>query len=126
MQGKTLIDGAFCSVACCLYPNIKIAITSKTIPQGQETLNKIKEFLNDSPMLANEIADFGSGKKVDRIVFKNGSTIKIYPVADSGRGGRCHILITDEYFFVDKQKHVVVIIPFQSGKRIAGFTKKPQ
>ena len=126
MQGKTLIDGALCSVACCLYPNIKIAIASKTIPQGQETLNKIKEFLNDSPMLANEIADFGSGKKVDRITFKNGSTIKIYPVGDSGRGGRCHILITDEYFFVDKQKHTEVIIPFQSGKRIAGFTKKPQ
>lgn len=82
--------------------------------------------MSNSPALQNEIEVFPDSNKVTMIKFKNGSTIKIYPVSDTGRGGRCNILIGDEYFFVDRQKFVEVIVPFQSGKRVTGFSKKKQ
>ena len=126
MQGKTLILGSFCAEHGILYPGCKIAVCSKTLDQARETFNKIREFLANSPNLANEIESFPDSKTVNMIKFKNGSTIKIYPVSDNARGGRSHITIVDEYFFCDRQKYVEVIVPFQSGKRITGFSKKKQ
>ena len=81
----------------------KICIASGTRGQSINVLEKIIiELKPNSPELRNEIDEKES--KVNgtdaKIVFKNGSVIKVVTASDSARGNRANILLIDEYRLV--------------------------
>lgn len=89
--GKTYLSAIFCCIKAILWPGSKIIIASGTRGQAVNVLEKIVlELRPNSPELAAEIEDYKINNTEAKIVFKNGSYIKVVTAGDSSRGK--HIL----------------------------------
>ena len=87
--GKTWIAAVFLCIRCILWPNTKAVIVSGTRGQAYNVIEKIiLELRPNSPELAAEIDDkLSKSSNVDgKIVFKNGSYIKVVTAGESARG----------------------------------------
>lgn len=89
--GKTFISAVFLCIRCILWPGTKAVIASGTRGQAINVLEKILlELKQNSPELVAEIDDKQS--KINgtdaKIVFHNGSYIKVVTASDSSRGNR--------------------------------------
>ena len=120
--GKTWLTALFCVVRCILFPKTKICIASSTRTQANEVLSKIADdFMKDygwgSDNLRREISECSIGANKAVINFHNGSWIKVVTAADTGRGNRANILITDEFRMVDKDTIDTVLKRFLSSPR---------
>lgn len=98
--GKTFISAVFLCIRCILWPGTKAVIASGTRGQAINVLEKILlELKQNSPELVAEIDDKQS--KINgtdaKIVFHNGSYIKVVTASDSSRGNRANVLILDEF-----------------------------
>lgn len=125
--GKTFLIAIYCCVRCILYPGTKICIASKTIKQAKEVLNKITtELMPNSSNLRIEISSVVTNSAEAFISFKNGSRIFITTATDTARGGRCHILILDEFRLVKKEIIESVLVPFMRSERHPGYLNKPK
>lgn len=120
--GKTWLTALFCVVRCILFPKTKICIASSTRTQANEVLSKIADdFMKNygwgSDNLRREISECSIGANKAVINFHNGSWIKVVTAADTGRGNRANILITDEFRMVDKDTIDTVLKRFLSSPR---------
>ena len=103
--GKTFLCAVYCVCRAVLYPGTKIAIASGTRSQSINVLEKImNELMPNSPELKMEIDERNSKTTgMDaKVVFKNGSIIKVVTASDNSRGNRAHILLLDEYRMIKK------------------------
>lgn len=124
--GKSYLSAIFCVCRCILYPGTKICIASGTRGQSLNVLEKIDlELKQNSPELRVEIDERQS--KVNgtdaRIVFKNGSFIKVVTAGDSARGSRANILLLDEARMIRKDVIDVVLRKFLTQRRMPHYSK---
>lgn len=124
--GKTYLSAIFCVCRCILYPGTKICIASGTRGQSLNILEKINlELIPNSPELAAEIDEKQS--KVNgtdaRIVFKNGSFIKVVTAGDSARGSRANILLLDEARMIRKEIIDAVLRKFLTQRRMPKYSE---
>lgn len=129
--GKTWLTALFCVVRCILFPKTKICIASSTRTQANEVLSKITDdFMKNygwgSENLRREISYFTVGTNKAVIDFHNGSWIKVITAADTGRGNRANILITDEFRMVDKDTIDTVLKRFLSSPRQPNYLNLPE
>ena len=129
--GKTWLTALFCVVRCILFPKTKICIASSTRTQANEVLSKITDdFMKNygwgSENLRREISYFTVGTNKAVIEFHNGSWIKVITAADTGRGNRANILITDEFRMVDKDTIDTVLKRFLSSPRQPNYLNLPE
>lgn len=129
--GKTWLTALFCVVRCILFPKTKICIASSTRTQANEVLSKItddfmKNYGYGSENLRREISYFTVGTNKAVIEFHNGSWIKVVTAADTGRGNRANILITDEFRMVDKDTIDTVLKRFLSSPRQPNYLNLPE
>lgn len=125
--GKTFLTAIFCVVKCILYPGIKICVASKTLKQAKEVLKKItSELLPNSPNLRLEIKQIMLNSIDAQIEFKNGSIIYVTTATDTARGGRCHILIVDEFRLVKKDVIDMILKPFMRSERSPKYLDKKE
>lgn len=129
--GKTWLTALFCVVRCILFPKTKICIASSTRSQANEVLSKIaddfmKNYQWGSDNLRREILDCSIGANKAVVSFHNGSWIKVVTAADTGRGNRANILITDEFRMVDKDTIDTVLKRFLSSPRQPNYLNLPK
>lgn len=127
--GKSFICAVFCCARCILYPGTKVCIASGTRGQSINVLEKILTELKPlSPELASEINEKETNiNNTDaKIVFRNGSYIKVVTASDSARSNRANLLIIDEYRMV--KKHVVntILRRFLAAPRHPKYLDKPE
>lgn len=95
-MGKSFLIAIFAVARCILYPGTKVVITSGTRGQSVNVLEKIQtELMPVSPNLRNEI-DMNKTKfsgQDAKVMFKNGSFIKVVTASDNARSNRANILI---------------------------------
>ena len=128
---KTWLTALFCVVRCILFPKTKICIASSTRTQANEVLSKItddfmKNYGCGSENLRREISYYTVGTNKAVIEFHNGSWIKVITAADTGRGNRANILITDEFRMVDKDTIDTVLKRFLSSPRQPNYLNLPE
>lgn len=127
--GKTFLCAVFCCIRAILYPGTKICIASGTRGQSVNVLEKIMmELKPNSPELAYEIDEKEtrySGAE-PKVVFKNGSYIKVVTSSDSSRGNRAHVLIIDEFRMVKKDVIDTILKKFLSNPRRPKYMDKPE
>lgn len=119
--GKSYLSAIFCVCRCILYPGTKICIASGTRGQSLNVLEKIElELKQNSPELRAEIDERQSKTNGTdaRIVFKNGSFIKVVTAGDSARGSRANILLLDEARLIRKDVIDVVLKKFLTQSRM--------
>lgn len=127
--GKTFLSAIFCCIRCILYPGTKICIASGTRGQSLNVLEKIMtELKPNSPELAYEIDEKETRTNGNdaKIMFKNGSFIKVVTASDSSRGNRAHILIIDEFRMVKKDIIDTILKKFLSNPRRPKYMDKPE
>lgn len=127
--GKTFLSAVFCCARCVLRPGTKICIASGTRGQAINVLEKIIQELRPlSAELANEIDNketkiTGADAK---IVFRNGSYIKVVTSNDNARGNRANILILDEFRLIKKDVIDTILKKFMSGPRHPKYLDRPE
>ena len=127
--GKTYLCAIFCCIRCVLYPGTKVCIASGTRGQSLNVLEKIMtELKPNSPELAYEIDDKETKTNGNdaKIVFKNGSYIKVVTASDSSRGNRAHVLIIDEFRMVKKDVIDTILKKFLSNPRHPKYMDNPE
>lgn len=127
--GKTFLIAIYCVFRCILYPGTKICIASGTRGQALNVLEKIMlELIPESPELAYEINLKESSDKSSnaKIVFKNGSYIKVVTSSDNARGNRAHILILDEFVLIKKDTIDTILKNFLSTPRHPKYLNNPK
>lgn len=125
-QGKTYLTAIFCVTRAILYPETKIVAASGQKSQAREILGKIKEMMNNSPLLVREISDFKDSSNEPRVDFHNGSWIRVVAASDGARGARSNLLIVDEYRMVPVDIIDSVLKKFQIAPRSPKFMNKPE
>ncbi len=122
--GKTFISAVFLCIRCILWPGTKAVIASGTRGQAINVLEKILlELKQNSPELVAEIDDKQS--KINgtdaKIVFHNGSYIKVVTASDSSRGNRANVLILDEFRLISKDVIDTILRKFLTQRRMPKY-----
>jgi hypothetical protein len=127
--GKSFLSAVFCVVRCILYPGTQICVASGTRGQAFNVLEKILlELKPNSPELANEIDEKqtqlnGTNAK---IVFRNGSYIKVVTASDTARGNRATTLILDEFRLIAKDVIDTILRKFLTQRRMPKYADLPK
>lgn len=110
---KSFLIGLYACAECILRPGLKVVIVSKTIDQSKLIITeKIQgELMSKSPNLFREILKVEGGRQ-PRVVFKNGSTIKVVVGSEAARGNRANLIIYEEYRLIEEWIIAEVIQPF--------------
>lgn len=123
-MGKSFLTAIFAVVRCILYPGTQVVITSGTRGQSINVLEKIQVILMPaSPNLRNEI-DLEKTKfsgQDAKVMFKNGSYIKVVTASDNARSNRANILIVDEFRMVKKDTIDTVLKKFLTSRRMPAY-----
>lgn len=123
-MGKSFLIAIFAVARCILYPGTKVVITSGTRGQSINVLEKIQtELMPVSPNLRNEI-DMAKSKfsgQDAKVMFKNGSFIKVVTASDNARSNRANILIVDEFRMVKKDTIDTVLKKFLTSRRMPPY-----
>lgn len=123
-MGKSFLIAIFAVARCILYPGTKVVITSGTRGQSINVLEKIQtELMPVSPNLRNEI-DMNKTKfsgQDAKVMFKNGSFIKVVTASDNARSNRANILIVDEFRMVKKDTIDTVLKKFLTSRRMPPY-----
>jgi hypothetical protein len=123
--GKSFLIALYAILKAILYPNIQIVISSAT--KGQALLMQkqyIMYFINEYPLIANEISDISSSIQNPQVTFKNGATITPVTASENSRGHRCHILILEEFAIMKKTIIDAVLKKFGTVPRQPAFSYK--
>lgn len=127
--GKSWLAAVFCCARCILYPGTKICIASGTRGQAITVLEKVVVDLKPkSPELVREIDDRET--KINntdaKIMFKNGSYIKVVTASDTARSNRANILILDEFRMIKKDVINTILRKFLAGGRHPDYLDLPE
>ena len=124
---KTFTVAVFSAAYAILYPGVTINIASKTLKQANGVLKKIEmELMPNSSNLRLEIEKIVTIGSEPYCKFKNGSSIVLTAATETGRGGRCNILICDEFRLMDKGVIDRILKPRMRTERHAGYLDKPE
>lgn len=124
-MGKSFLSAIYCCVRATLYPGSKIVIASGRRGQSINVLEKILfELKPMSPELAAEINDRETqiNGTTARIVWRNGSTLKVVTASDSSRSNRANVLLLDEYRLISKSIVDTVLRKFLTQKRTPKYS----
>lgn len=127
--GKSWLAAVFCCARCVLYPSTKICIASGTRGQAINVIERIiMELKPNSPELAREIDDKESklNNTDTKLVFKNGSYIKVVTASDTARSNRANILILDEFRMIKKDVINTILRKFLAGGRHPKYLDLPE
>ena len=125
--GKSYLVAIYAIVRCILYPETKIAIAAGTKGQSLNIISeKIQDFYNKSPLLQREIIEIKSSINDPKVVFANGSWIKVVAARDSARSSRANVLILDEFRMIDNDVIKKVLTKFLTGRRRPKFLDRPE
>lgn len=128
-MGKSFLIAIFAVVRCILYPGTQVVITSGTRGQSINVLEKIQvQLMPASPNLKNEI-DLEKSKfsgQDAKVMFKNGSYIKVVTASDYARSNRANILIVDEFRMVKKETIDTVLKKFLTSRRMPAYKELTQ
>ena len=120
------MSAIYCVVRSLLYPGTKVVVASGTRSQSINVLEKILlELKPKSRELAAEIDEKETqinGTNA-RIVFKNGSYIKVVTASDSSRGNRANVLLLDEYRLISLDTVTAVLKKFLTQKRMPMYAE---
>lgn len=123
-MGKSFLTAIFAAIRCILYPGTQVVITSGTRGQSINVLEKIQvQLMPASPNLKNEI-DLDKSKfsgQDAKVMFKNGSYIKVVTASDNARSNRANILIVDEFRMVKKDTIDTVLKKFLTSRRMPAY-----
>lgn len=123
-MGKSFLIAIYACVRCILYPGTQVVVTSGTRGQSVNVLEKIQiQLLPISPNLKNEI-DLEKSKfsgQDAKVLFKNGSYIKVVTASDTARSNRANILIVDEFRMVKKDTIDMVLKKFLTSRRMPAY-----
>lgn len=130
-QGKTYLIALFCVIRCILYPGSKIIVASGIKEQAIEVIRKIDEdflLLHDwgSANLRNEIKEISTNPNSARVIFKNGSFIRVVAANKNARSKRANILFCDEFVYMDEIIINEVLRKFLTSPRQPGYLSKPE
>ncbi len=124
--GKSFLVAIFACVRCILYPGTQVVITSGTRGQAINVLEKIQvQLMRDSTNLRNEI-DLEKSKfsgQDAKVLFKNGSYIKVVTANDYARSNRANILIVDEFRMLRKDTVDTVLKKFLTSRRMPAYSE---
>lgn len=110
---KTWIIAVWCLTLAVLYPGIKIVVCSKTLKQGGLILSeKVTSLMSTHPNVAREIKSITTNANTYEAIFHCGSSIRVVPHSESGRGNRASYVIIEESRLVSKEILEQIIIPF--------------
>lgn len=122
--GKTYLSAVYSVIRCILFPGTKVCIASGTRGQSINVIEKIMlELKPNSPELAAEIDEKESrlnGTEA-RVVFKNGSYIKVVTASDTSRGNRANVLLLDEFRLVSKDIVDTILRKFLTQRRMPRY-----
>lgn len=127
--GKSFISAVFCCCRCILYPGTKIVIASGTKGQSINVLDKIlTELRPNSPELAMEIDERETkmNSVEAKLMFRNGSYIKVVASNDNARSNRANILIIDEFRLVKKDIADTILRKFLTSPRHPKYLDNPE
>lgn len=120
--GKSYLSAIFCCIKAILWPGSKIVIASGTRGQAINVLEKIMlELKPNSPELAAEIEEAKINGTDAKIVFRNGSYIKVVTASDSSRGNRATVLILDEFRLISKDVIDTILRKFLTQRRMPKY-----
>lgn len=120
--GKSYLSAIFCCIKAILWPGSKIVIASGTRGQAINVLEKIiLELKPNSPELAAEIEESKINGTDAKIVFRNGSYIKVVTASDSSRGNRATVLILDEFRLISKDVIDTILRKFLTQRRMPKY-----
>jgi hypothetical protein len=126
-MSKTYLVALFALFRCICYPGTKCVCASYTFKQGKEIILKITDdFMQKSALIRNEISKVSVGQNDCAIYFKNGSWMRVVVAAESSRGVRSNVLITDESRMVNQKIVDTVLKPMNSSPRQPGYLSKPE
>lgn len=126
-MSKTYLVALFALFRCVCYPGTKCVCASYTFKQGKEIVLKITDdFMLKSTLIRNEISKVSVGQNDCAIYFKNGSWMRVVVAAESSRGVRSNVLITDESRMVNQKIVDTVLKPMNSSPRQPGYLSKPE
>lgn len=111
---KSFMIALYAVCQAILRPGVSIVIVSGTKGQANIIIrDKIEvELMNISPMLRKEIAEISSKGEKLYVRFNNNSYIRIVPATEYARGGRCNIVIYEEFRLIKKSVIDNIIAPF--------------
>jgi hypothetical protein len=112
--GKTFLAAVILCLKCLLFRNTKCGIFASSYEQACFTFEKIQTLWDNSPILQAET--FGPPsitKQKAELLFKNGSSIKAFPVR---RGARFSFVFIDEYRDISPDQ-LAVIKPYLLAKQ---------
>ena len=122
--GKSFISAVYLVIRCILYPGSKCCIASGTRGQSINIIEKIQtELIPNSPELKAEISEIKLNGTEARIIFKNGSFIKVVTASDSARGNRATVLLLDEFRLLNKDVVDTVLRKFLTQRRMPRYSE---
>ena len=117
--GKSFLSAIYLVIRCILYPGSKCCIASGTRGQSINIIEKIQtELIPNSPELKAEISEIKLNGTEARIIFKNGSFIKVVTASDSARGNRATVLLLDEFRILNKDIVDTILRKFLTQRRM--------
>lgn len=122
--GKSFLSAVYLVIRCILYPGSKCCIASSTRGQSINIIEKIQtELIPNSPELKAEILEIKMNGTEARVIFKNGSFIKVVTASDSARGNRATVLILDEFRMLKKDIVDTVLRKFLTQRRMPKYSE---
>lgn len=99
-------------------------IASGTRGQSINIIEKIQtELMPNSPELRAEILEIKMNGTEARILFKNGSFIKVVTASDSARGNRATVLLLDEFRLLNKDVVDTILRKFLTQRRMPLYSE---
>lgn len=124
-SAKSWLIGTYAVARAILYPNSLIVIVASTREQaGLIISEKIKGLQDNYPNVAREIDNLVSSINNYSVSFKNGSTIRVVPARESGRGRRSNFTIYEEFRLIPRDVLDAIIRPFAVSRQPPYLQKK--
>jgi hypothetical protein len=123
---KSFLVALFAITQAVLFPGSEIVIGASTLKQAGLIVSvKVKQLIDQSPMIAREIVSWTANMNNYEVIFANGSLLRVVAANEGGKGNRANLLILDEFRLLKKEIVDTVFIPFLYVRQ-ANFKQLPE
>lgn len=114
-DAKSFLIALFACCRCLLYPGTTFRIGATALKQAKLIVTEkiLGELAKLSPVLAEEIKDWGTSDTNIFVEFRCGSKISVFVANDNARGLRTNGLAREEFRQIKKRVEDSVVSPFQ-------------
>lgn len=110
---KSFLVALFAITQAVLFPGSEIVIGASTLKQAGLIVSvKVKQLIDQSPMIEREIVSWTANMNNYEVIFANGSLLRVVAANAGGKGNRANLLILDEFRLLKKEIVDTVFIPF--------------